>query len=660
MPLKTKAQRDAKMTWINNRLKDARDTDLAIGLAVALFALAIYAFTAMPSVPAEDAGEIAASLHSLGIVHPTGYPLFTLMGHAWLDFTAWIPGHRAIERLNLLMATLGATTVFFLYVLLRVLLRESFPDTAGIKAASGAPSRAGLRVAAAGGALALAFSRMAWTNAGSLEVYALHLLFLPLLTLLFLKSMPRGEALPNAGQERMWNLFAYALGLSFSNHMMTVLLAPGFLFLFFVRHRAGFRAWARIARAIPPFALGLSAYLYLPLRAAAKPLLNWGDPETWTNFVRHVSAAQYRFNMFRSMDVATEKSAAFFRDLPSDFGYAPLALAAVGLVALARRARLLFVFSLLLFAVAAIYEANYDFPDPNFRLNAHFVVALWSGLGIFAAARVIAARARFSTTGAALLLGALTAAAPLFANFSGMNRHDDYAVEDYARNVLASADSGAVLLTDEEWTVFFPALYLQQVEGFRTDVAVLHTAVVLIPWHLEYLRRTHPEILAAAPEETSTLAELSRFATDTRADERTLVERAARWEAALLGLLRKNAPLRPVHSTFVLFLNDKRFGNVLRGYPALPVGMTFRLFADSLPSTVIPMKAPVFHPVRRQNETGVKLNALYADAYYNHGVYQLGFRSDTASAVGAFLKAQELVPGHAMSRAVLINLGVWR
>jgi len=72
------------------------------------------------------------------------------------------------------------------------------------------------------------------------------------------------RSLAEPASPRRWQVFAYVLGLSFSHHMMTVLLAPAFLFLYFATLGGGRAAWARIARAVPAFLLGLTPYLDLP------------------------------------------------------------------------------------------------------------------------------------------------------------------------------------------------------------------------------------------------------------------------------------------------------------------------------------------------------------------------------------------------------------
>ena len=53
--------------------------------ATLLFVLTycVYLLTMMPDIGFTDSGELAAVAHTLGIAHPTGYPLYTILSHVW-------------------------------------------------------------------------------------------------------------------------------------------------------------------------------------------------------------------------------------------------------------------------------------------------------------------------------------------------------------------------------------------------------------------------------------------------------------------------------------------------------------------------------------------------------------------------------------------------
>jgi hypothetical protein len=626
---------------VKNLLSTSPRNDRLLGALLAVFAFAVYLATLSPAIQYEDCGELAAAFRTLGIAHPTGYPLLSLLAGA---FSRLPLGGTVIFRMNLLMALLVAASVYFFFRAFRLLLSESdriFP-------AKNPPvpmDPVAARVASAAAALALAFSRTFWSEALSLEVYAFHLFFLALTLRLFL------AALADVSSARRWRLFAYALGLSFANHMMTVLLAPAFLFAFFAAHGSGRAAWARIGRAMPPFLLGLTPYLYLPIRASTRPLMNWGDPTTWDAFLAHLSAHQFRYQMFTSADAALGKLGGFLSGLSSETGIVTLALAAFGAFALLRRSARALVFVLLILAACLFYTVNYAFDDPNYYTHAYVALAVLAGAGAAEAWR-LARRARLV---GALLCAAL-AFAPLLLNYRAVDQRGNYAVEDYARNVLESASPGAVILA-MDWEYVVPvAYYLQLVEGVRPDVSVVSGAMLKFPWYHAQLERQAPDLARAARAESEAFIALSRGLEDGAS-----TDTAAYWEAlnaVTRAVVWNVRPARPVH----LVTNDLDIAGSV-GPTAVPAGATFRLFADSAQASdsgvvaSVPAREPVFHPLVKRDRHVEAVRNLYAMANMNLGLRAArGARLDHDAAYYAD-KALQVKPGFGPALELRRNLG---
>jgi hypothetical protein len=611
--------------------------DVTIGLGLALFSLALYAATLFRSIGPEDSGELAAAAHTLGVTHPTGYPLFSLLGRVFSLLP--LGDLRVIGRLNFMGALLCAAAVFFFYRLFLVLLRHDAlvpqPEGRG-KAKSREPAPetpAVFRFAAAAGSLSLAFSRVFWFNAVSVEVYALHLLFLSLVTLLFVRAV-RARAEGGAGPRRLWLLFAYVLGLSFANHMMTVLLAPAFLYLYFATHGFGRAAWLKIGSAVPPFLLGLTPYLYLPVRALQKPALNWGDPSTLGGFWRHVSARQYRFKMFTSTETMRDKLADFFGHLFSDFGYAPPLLAVIGLWALwrggAARGRLLLVFSTLVFLVSLAYAVNYDFNDPNFWLNAHVAIALWIAVGIAFVGTKAGTKAGPKIAGACLALAVF----PLATNHAAVDGSRNFALDDHARNVFAFVKPGGLILHDDFNTFLSPALYLQAVEGHRPDVTVLNT------FQLAGAGDRHPGVRALSTPEVRAL--LRRQGLSIAAGGNPAVAgRILMFRAIVAG----NMAHRPVYVTGDMNLEDFRY---LDGFLAVPDGLLLRIYPDSAALAAAAPALPdfSFRPLPPRARSSSDFRESYAIGYVNHALQHAVVLRDTATGVALLDKALRVYPGY--------------
>src|SRR5438874_2581174 len=85
-----------------------------IGALLTTFWLVIYLFTVSPTVNFIDSGELITALHEPGIVHPPGYPLYTLLGYVASHF----PVGEVAWRVNLFSAFWGALAVGTMYMLL--------------------------------------------------------------------------------------------------------------------------------------------------------------------------------------------------------------------------------------------------------------------------------------------------------------------------------------------------------------------------------------------------------------------------------------------------------------------------------------------------------------------------------------------------------------
>lgn len=91
------------------------------GIASGIIAFAVYIMTLAPTIWFIDSGELAAVATTLGIAHPTGYPLFTIIGHI---FTLLPIGSSEIYRLNLMSAFFCSLGIFMFYMLVKFFMQQ--------------------------------------------------------------------------------------------------------------------------------------------------------------------------------------------------------------------------------------------------------------------------------------------------------------------------------------------------------------------------------------------------------------------------------------------------------------------------------------------------------------------------------------------------------
>jgi len=82
--------------------------DLLITTVLGGAALALYAATLAPTVLAGDGGEFQFVPYLLGVAHPTGYPLYTILGWLWSHL---LPVGDVAYRMNLFSAFWAALAV---------------------------------------------------------------------------------------------------------------------------------------------------------------------------------------------------------------------------------------------------------------------------------------------------------------------------------------------------------------------------------------------------------------------------------------------------------------------------------------------------------------------------------------------------------------------
>jgi hypothetical protein len=430
--------------WPLTRLSvSSRTISLLATAAVGALALGVYMSTLAPTVMWYDMGEFMATSATLGIAHNTGYPLLILVGKAF----SFLPVRDTAYRVSLMSAVFTALAVAVVFCVIHDLTEDV--------------------IASAVGALTLAFTSTVWANATWATSYGLNLFFTALVTRLML-------AWWRDRQPRALAFAALAFGLGTCNHRLIVLVAPPSLLLLLL----GWRSLTRRATAVAlaAFVVGLSIYIYLPVRGGMNPELSWARPATWHTYWAmflngQTPSGYWRINIGDRIDVLWA--------YPSyDLTWAGLALAGVGAAVCARRQWAVAAYFLLLIGIDAVIVETYSIHNIYNYLTPGYlalcvligVAAAWVGeITRRAAARRVDVRPWLP---AALLAAcfSLLPAALVTKNYARVDRSDDYSARDFAQTTLDRLPPRAVVLTDS-WSAS-PLWYLQFVEGQRRDVIV--------------------------------------------------------------------------------------------------------------------------------------------------------------------------------------------
>jgi hypothetical protein len=413
------------------------------------------------------------------------------------------------------------------------------------------------RTVAGAAALLLGFSFPVWAVAVDVEVYSLTFA-LVLLLWLAVESAERG------GQ---FLIPAYVAGLTLTNHMSAASAVLGAVVTMVLACRREFGR--RLPLLVLSFALGISPYLFLVLRARAGPLLAWGDPVSLERLYWHVTGKQYQVWMFsQSFSEVVRNAGKGAVLLAGSFLYVLVPLVLYGAVRLFRLRRSLALGMVVSALASFAYAVNYSIPD----IESYYLPCLVA-LAVFGAAGLDGLARRMGKWRHAVWA---VPAVALIVNFQVAGRQKDCAARDHAMNTLASAEANAIIVTDW-WDVYSPVFYLQNVEGVRPDVCMVDKELLRRSWYFAYLARAYPWLVERSKPEIDAYREcLDQFEHDRLRDP---AEIQRRYIAMLESFLLAN-PGRPAYTTFGADANqDAR--EMLPQQLRAPVGLLFRLQPDS-------------------------------------------------------------------------------
>ncbi|MET2983624.1 DUF2723 domain-containing protein [Aureibaculum conchae] len=198
-----------------------------LGWAVFAIALLTYTLTLEPTVSYWDVGEYIATSVKLQVGHPPGAPLFQMLGAFFAMFTA-DPENIAMMT-NFMSALSSAFTILFLFWSIAILAKKIIKKNSEDINQSNAIAILGSGLV---GALTYTFSDSFWFSAVEAEVYAMSSFLMALLFWLGLRwetemDKPRGHK---------WLLIiAFVVGLSFGVHILSLLIIPSIVFIYFYK-----------------------------------------------------------------------------------------------------------------------------------------------------------------------------------------------------------------------------------------------------------------------------------------------------------------------------------------------------------------------------------------------------------------------------------------
>lgn len=457
--------------------------DRALLSTIFLLPFALYFITVAPTVGEGDTFEFQVLSHELGIAHPTGYPLYILIGKLF----TFLPLGNVAYRVNVSSALFAAATVVVLYGIIYQLTAR--------------------RSASLLAALSFAFTYSFWSQAVVAEVYALNALFVALTSYLLLRwlreepAVAEGSQLtPGQGVRPMqrklsrilgsWRAPTYAIafiyGLSLSHHRTMVLLAPAALTYALVKRPRCHLRSRNILLALTSFAVPLlGLHLYIPLR--------WwqihGRIMTWAELTNTILGTQFAGALqWDALFGDPHRLQIYVRILLEQYPAPALGLALLGLLWLFWPKRPAHpqmswkegLFLLTAFVAYVLFGLIYYVPDVSlFIIPSYLFIAVGLGVGLASLCQ-LGDRAvcglstptqplrRSLVRSVVLTAFGLLPLSLVWLNLAKVDRSGESDLYNWGKYVLQQElPSGAVILADSEKIA--PLHYLQRVERMRAD-----------------------------------------------------------------------------------------------------------------------------------------------------------------------------------------------
>ncbi|MFQ5904984.1 MAG: protein O-mannosyl-transferase family [bacterium] len=428
--------------------------------------LTIYALTACRTVYWGDTGEFLVAAISLGIPHSPGTPLYPLLGRCFSLFPAASPS----LWVNVMSGFFASVSSVFVYlIVLEIsLLRQ-------------ATRWYGAIVGGLAASLVWAFTHSLWSYSTVAEVYTLQMAFVCGLMYMGVKLRLEENCL------NILPLFFFAYGLSLTNNITVLLLAFAFAVL----------VWRPFSRAEPRhkvflfllFLLGLSPYLYMPLRSLHNPAVDWGNPETLGQFIWVLTAREFARNMLGLKYAVTggflRASFVYLRLLLSDMSIAGLVLSLFGAGVCFFTSRKILLFFALVYVINITYSFAFgaDLELEAYLLPSLLVLVLLLGLG--SAAVASSGKKELAPLMSCVLL--ILPVGMLISRYAERNLKVNTYAENIGENLISSIEEGGIFFT-ENTVDLFVALYVQSIRGLRQDVSLIYLPYLSHDWYRREVR----------------------------------------------------------------------------------------------------------------------------------------------------------------------------
>ncbi len=443
-----------------------------LAILVFLFFFQLYLQTSCPTIFVGDDGDMITAAYLTGIPHPTGYPSYVMIAKC---AQLLLPFGNVASRTNILSVIFSALTPAVLFATLY--------SCVGILPALSVSFILGL-------------SSSLWYQSGVSRVYSLNIFFIVLFVFLSFRI----------GRTRSFRLVMTASllsGIAAGIHLISLLgmliWAP------FAFQTIKKRFFVGMSLSAISFILGFSIFIYMPVRSAQNPAVDWENTETVEGFVDAMSRKAFwsrseirtRQDLFKAVGRLTMSLSEEFGGTASGILLGSAAFAGV-IISIRMNVQLLYIVCvlclgniLLLFSHGSYYDL---YLTRRYFMLFYTGVVISSSISFYFLLNLL--RKKFQKKTGPLLLAFVLLFYFIYKvtdSYAHQDKSRNFIAFDYGSNLLKTVSHNGILMTLRDNQIF-TTLYLQYVERRRPDIELVHRGGDILPQSL---------IFAGVPEKGS-------------------------------------------------------------------------------------------------------------------------------------------------------------
>jgi len=563
---------------------------VACGLPVVLYIL-----TASRTLPWGDGAEFFVAVRNLGIPHPTGYPLFILLGRVLYLLSS------SPFMLNLLPGLITICAGFFLYLIILQITKSPVISLALV--------------------LFFATGREVWQQSVVAEVYTLNVCLFTCLLYLILNAQKNTRCVIPA---------FFIAGLALTNHLTSIFyIVPCCIYLIVQRPRN--------IRFLPVALIPLFLYLYFPIRSHADPVPDLFDPETAGRLLAYVSGRSFLYRAFSLTRPSFVSDILLFL---KSWWFSCFILLPLGFYGLfkcrEKRSRILL---LGISALVLVYTFLYHIPDKQgYYLPFYAIWFIFIGIAI-----VKILPKKFYP-----LLFILPIVSTAI-NYQACDLSRETSLDDLSTAMVSTLPDTCIFISDD-YFVYYDVLNRVQVSSKQVIPVVQF--YLRMDWYIEQISEHYPDLIIPASIKRL-ISDCGKALMNSPRSQHGEINKLT-CLSVQHEIVRANIDIQPV---FYFMYDDAHWPSRSHDLYLQYHGLYYQYQKDSVPSLIFDLNIPpaddyrvdkLIHPGR------IFVAKKFAAAYNRRGIYR-SLHADMHGAIDDMYSALEYYPEYYQVHA---NLGL--